>query len=117
MNMRLRRSGIMAVFLLLVFGLTSPDKSAWAGSPTKLNGSMVSGGNVSGSFRSSPDNSRVAYKADQDTDGVLELYSVPIGGGTPTKLNDSPGERGQCLLQLPDQPGGIHGQPGYGWCP
>jgi Tol biopolymer transport system component len=30
----------------------------------------------------------VVYRADQDTDGVFELYSVPIDGGTVTKLND-----------------------------
>ena len=34
-------------------------------------------------------NSRtVVYIADQDTDGVDELYAVPIGGGSPTKLNE-----------------------------
>ena len=35
----------------------------------------------------SPDSSRVLYVADQDTDEVFEIYSVPAGGGTPTKLN------------------------------
>jgi len=29
----------------------------------------------------------VVYRADQDVDGVPELYSVPIGGGTAVKLN------------------------------
>ncbi len=67
------------------------------GTVTKLNNPMVSGGNVyyydlfsvySG-FVISPDSSRVVYLADQDTDGATELYSVPIGGGTATKLNDT----------------------------
>jgi Tol biopolymer transport system component len=35
----------------------------------------------------SPDSSRVVYVADKDADGVFEIYSVPITGGTPTKLS------------------------------
>jgi Tol biopolymer transport system component len=35
----------------------------------------------------SPDSSTVVYCAQQETDGVYELYSVPIGGGTPVKLS------------------------------
>jgi Tol biopolymer transport system component len=36
----------------------------------------------------SPDSTRVVYVADQDTDGVVELYSAPIDGSTsPAKLN------------------------------
>jgi len=35
----------------------------------------------------SPDSTRVIYRADQDTNNVRELYTVPIGGGTPIKLN------------------------------
>ena len=37
----------------------------------------------------SPDGKWVVYRADQDTDEVIEIYSVPIGGGTVTKLNDT----------------------------
>ena len=39
---------------------------------------MVAGGNVypNDSFLISPNRSRVIYKADQDTDGVWELYGV-----------------------------------------
>ncbi len=59
------------------------------GTVTKLNNPMVSGGDIYfNNFLISPDNSTVVYIADQDTDGVAELYSVPIGGGTVTKLND-----------------------------
>ena len=65
---------------------------ATGGPVTKLNGALVSGGGVSNASRSqhfqiSPDSSRVVYMADQDTDGVWELFSVPIGGGGTTKLN------------------------------
>ena len=48
---------------------------------TKLSGSMVSGGNVTG-FAISPNGRFVAYRADQETKGMFELYTVPIGGGT-----------------------------------
>ncbi len=55
------------------------------GTPTKLNATLVSGGNVK-SFKVSGDGARVIYKADQDNDEVYELYSVPVTGGTPVKL-------------------------------
>ena len=53
----------------------------------KLNGALVADGDVSSSVLLSPDGTRVLYIADQDTDGVHELYSVPISGGAPVKLN------------------------------
>ena len=40
-----------------------------------------------GGFVVSPDGTRVVYSADQNTDDVVELYSVPIAGGTAVKLN------------------------------
>ena len=48
---------------------------------TKLSGTMVSGGNVTG-FAISPDGRFVAYRADQETKGKFELYTVPVDGGT-----------------------------------
>jgi Tol biopolymer transport system component len=60
------------------------------GAPVKLNGPLVSGGDVSQtSSRFSPDGNRVVYRADQNTDEKFELYSVPSTGGTPVKLNGS----------------------------
>jgi Tol biopolymer transport system component len=38
-------------------------------------------------YQISPDGNWVVYRADQDTDGVVELYSVPLSGGAPVKLN------------------------------
>ena len=38
-------------------------------------------------FQISPDGRHVVYRADQDTDQVLELYSVLLGGGPPIRLN------------------------------
>lgn len=55
--------------------------------PVKLNAPLVSGGEVL-EFAASPDGQWVVYRADQDADNVIELYSVPSTGGTVTKLND-----------------------------
>jgi Tol biopolymer transport system component len=60
------------------------------GTAVKLSGPMVAGGNValgSGGRGISPDGSRVIYVADQNTDEVQELFSVPITGGTAVKLS------------------------------
>ena len=59
------------------------------GTITKLNDSLVPGGDVNPNFlHISPDSNRVVYRADQDTFDEHEVYSVPIGGGTVTKLNE-----------------------------
>ena len=52
----------------------------------KLNAPLVAGGQVL-DFAISPDGQRVVYRADQETDELVELWSVPIGGGTPVKIN------------------------------
>jgi Tol biopolymer transport system component len=57
-----------------------------AGSAVKLN-PAISGGRDVISFAISPDGQWVVYWADQDTDNVFELYSVPIEGGSSQKLN------------------------------
>ena len=59
------------------------------GAAVKLSGSMTPGGNVTGISvpRTVSDGTRVAYIADQDTDETFELYSTPLTGGVPTKLN------------------------------
>ncbi len=51
-----------------------------AAAGVKLNGTLVAGGHVHQEFAISPDSARVVYRADQQTDEVLELYSVPIAG-------------------------------------
>src|SRR5204863_193088 len=45
------------------------------------------GVNDSKPFQISPDSGRVVYRANQDTSGVVELYSVALTGGATTKLN------------------------------
>ncbi len=52
----------------------------------KLNGPLVAGGNVD-QFTLAPNNGPVVYLADQDTDGVRELYRVRLGGEGRAKLN------------------------------
>jgi Tol biopolymer transport system component len=51
-----------------------------------LNDPLVPGGQVC-SFLLAPDGRAVVYRADQDTDQMTELYSVPPEGGTVTKLS------------------------------
>ncbi|MFK7954742.1 MAG: hypothetical protein AB8B96_01510 [Lysobacterales bacterium] len=61
---------------------------AWThaqGTAVKLNGPLVDGGDVSRHFLS-PNSDRVLYTADQNENGVSELYSVPISGGLPIQL-------------------------------
>ncbi|KPL07519.1 hypothetical protein AMJ85_09360 [candidate division BRC1 bacterium SM23_51] len=53
---------------------------------TKLNGPLVTGGNVF-SYRISDDSRWVVYAADQETDEARDIFSVPIDGGVPVRLN------------------------------
>ncbi len=52
-------------------------------SPVRLSGLLPSGTGVS-TFQIAPDSSQVVYRAEQDTTGVIELYSVPLGAGRPS---------------------------------
>jgi Tol biopolymer transport system component len=55
---------------------------------TVLNGPLVANGEVD-SFDVAPDTGRVVYLADQQTAGVVELYSVQLNGAGAVKLNGS----------------------------
>ncbi len=48
----------------------------------EISGSLVLNGAVYENFRWSPDSLRVAYRADQDIDGVVELYISLANGGS-----------------------------------
>jgi Tol biopolymer transport system component len=67
-----------------------------AASVVKLSLGLVAGGGVENDYRISPDSARVVYRADRQTDGVFELYSVPIAGpaGSGFKLNGPLGANG-----------------------
>ena len=54
---------------------------------TRINGAITGEGWVR-SFLISPDGTTVVYYSDQDEFAEFELFSVPIGGGTVTQLND-----------------------------
>ncbi len=54
---------------------------------TKLNTDLIDGETVSWDFQFSPDGEHVLYLADQETNDVFELYSVPSKSGTPLKPN------------------------------
>jgi Tol biopolymer transport system component len=58
------------------------------GAPVRLSGPMPLGGDVS-AWQLSSNGNRVAYWADQETDGVSDVYSVPVIGGNPEKLSES----------------------------
>jgi Tol biopolymer transport system component len=69
--------------------------SSGGGTPVRLNGPLAEGGDVSlDGLRFSSDGSRVLYHADQERDGVFELFSVPSIGGVPVKLNGPMAEGG-----------------------
>ncbi|MFK7932067.1 MAG: hypothetical protein AB8G22_01075, partial [Saprospiraceae bacterium] len=59
------------------------------GTLTKLNPSFADNSREVQDFgiRISPNSSHVVYTADQETDDVFELFSVPLTGGTSVKLN------------------------------
>lgn len=69
---------------LFVVAVASP------GVAHKVNGALVTGGNVSRVFALSADGGRAAYVADQDSDGLDEAYTVDLTATTPgpsVKLN------------------------------
>lgn len=81
------RCGLRLVVLLCLSVLVA--KQSQGADPIKLNGPLAPGSffDVTVPNWFSPDSANVIYRVDQDTPSVYELYSVPSGGGTPTKLN------------------------------
>ena len=60
------------VFELYLVAIAAP------GSSTRINGLLVNGGDVGAEFMFSPDATQVVYKADEDVNGVYELFLVNI---------------------------------------
>ncbi len=59
------------------------------GTAVRISGPMIANGGIQfDGLRISPDSSTVVYRANQDSVNTKEIYSVPIGGGPVTKLND-----------------------------
>ena len=58
-------------------------------SPSKLSGPMAAGGDVLPGFQVSPDGSRVLYRADQEGDGVNELFVAFDATAPGRRVNDA----------------------------
>ena len=56
------------------------------GSRVRLNPALDPGEQVDGSIFITPNSQRVVYLANQDSVGLFELFSVPIGGGTSVRV-------------------------------
>ncbi len=74
--------------------------------PLRLNGTLVTGGDVLGSrspsrpsFRISSDGTRLVYRADQDEDEVAELYGVPLDGSAGAIRLGGPLDLGRAVLE------------------
>jgi Tol biopolymer transport system component len=70
----------------------------------KISGALVSGGNVEADFAFRPDSRAVLYRADQETDGVVELFAAGLLGSPPVKINGSmvPGGSVESFRIAPD---------------
>ena len=85
METRAFRFQVLLMVGLIVFTLWSAHPLQ-AATNIKLSGVMPPFGFVA-SFQISPDGRYAVYLADQTTNGVNELYSVFLGGGSPVRLN------------------------------
>lgn len=56
-------------------------------SAPRVNGNLVAGGSVSSGLVWAPDSSRIAYRADQDTDNLIELYTGLANGTGNVKIS------------------------------
>jgi len=78
------------ILLLSVCALASAFSASQAQSnePYQISGEMVPLGDVT-KYEISPDGKYIVYIADQELDQLPQLYSVPISGGTPTRLSEA----------------------------
>lgn len=82
------------VFELFRVGVTG-------GPTTRMNTDLPVGGDVvEASFKFTPDGSRVVYQADQTIDNVTEIFSVPVVGGVPIRLNGALPENGNVVFDF-----------------
>jgi Tol biopolymer transport system component len=82
------RSVRVVALIFLALCICRATAGALTTNPVKLNGPFPPGGGAS-FFKMNPLGTHVIYLADQETDGVFELYRVPVKGGTSIKLNGS----------------------------
>lgn len=80
---------IVAAFVVTIFGWFSFTTTMAENNNIKLSDIQIQEGDIV-EYQISADSSYVVYLADQDTDEVIELYSVPTDGSTPPiKLNSA----------------------------
>jgi Tol biopolymer transport system component len=74
---------------LLATAATAATVGIAAAAPVKVSGTMVTGGNVDVSqFAVAPGSvKRAIFVADRETNGLTELWSTPVTGGTTVKLS------------------------------
>ena len=74
------------VWIVFLTGLILSTGAVAAGTNVKLNGVLPAFGDVA-MFAISPDGRYAVYQADQNTDGVTDIFSVLLDGGLPVRLN------------------------------
>ncbi len=74
--------------------------------PVRLNGDLQPDSDVEEDYEINSTSDRVVYRAQQDTAGVFELYSVPIGGGTSLRLNKGAALEGHSTTTFKITPNG-----------
>ena len=76
---------ILILILTLSLVLSQP---AWAASIKLSQAVQPEGGDVA-DYEISSDGEYVVFRADANTDGTIDLFSVPLAGGIPTQLNQA----------------------------
>lgn len=74
---------VLATTLAVMLALPAPAQATWR----SLTGRLPAHASIKFGWQISPDSRYGVYVADVEVDGVDELYSVPITGTAPTKLN------------------------------
>ncbi len=77
---------VVLLFAMLVAPLNQAQAQTITPVHTKLTADLANGGSY-GKHQITPDGSHVVYLADPTTVGTIEIFSVPINGGTAVKLN------------------------------
>ena len=82
----------------------APVQIGSADANRKISGPLVSGGNVSDSFKATPDGSKIVYVADESIDTVNDLYvtNIPAGDGHMNLTNLALGKKVSQFLISPD---------------
>jgi hypothetical protein len=82
---------LSGLLLVALFGIPIPSDTQAVYYNRKISGDMPAFGDVIDKYRRkldiSPDGQYVVFMADREADEIYELYSVPMSGGEPLKLN------------------------------